>query len=171
MRFTAPLFLLLLLLAPLTAWMGWPAKGPARRRESVSLILRLTILVCLILSMAGLEIVRSGNELSVVFLMDVSDSMPQDAIDTETAFIQNAVEAMGPDDQAAIILFGADALVDRPMSPVNKLAFISSVPITNQTDLAAAIRLGMALFPSGTARRMVILSDGAETSGDAKAAA
>lgn len=171
MRFTAPLFLFLLLLVPLTAWIGWPAKGAARRRESVSLILRLTILLCLILSMAGLEIVRSGNELSVVFLMDVSDSMPQDAIDTEMAFIQNAVEAMGPDDQSAIILFGSDALVDRPMSAVNELSVISSVPITNQTDLAEAIRLGMALFPAGTARRMVILSDGAETSGDAKAAA
>lgn len=171
MRFTEPLFLFLLLLALLTAWIGWPAKGAARRRESVSLILRLAILLCLILSMAGLEIVRSGDELSVVFLMDVSDSMPQDAIDTETAFIQNAVEAMGPDNQSAIILFGSDALVDRPMSAVNELSVISSVPITNQTDLAEAIRLGMALFPSGTARRMVILSDGAETSGDAKAAA
>jgi Mg-chelatase subunit ChlD len=171
MRFTAPLFLFLLLLVPLTAWMGWPAKGQARRRESVSLILRLVILLCLIFSMAGLEIVRSGNELSVVFLMDVSDSMPQEAIDSEIAFIQDAVSAMGPDDQSAIILFGSDALVDRPMSAVNELSVISSVPITNQTDLAEAIRLGMALFPSGTARRMVILSDGAETSGDAKAAA
>jgi Mg-chelatase subunit ChlD len=171
MRFTAPLFLFLLLLVPLTAWMGWPAKGPAWKRESVSLSLRLVILLCLILSMAGLEIVRSGNELSVVFVMDVSDSMPQEAIDSEIAFIQNAVSAMGPDDQSAIILFGSDALVDRPMSAVNELSVISSVPITNQTDLAEAIRLGMALFPSGTARRMVILSDGAETSGDAKAAA
>jgi Mg-chelatase subunit ChlD len=171
MRFTAPFFLFLLLLVPLTAWMGWPAKGPARKRESVSLTLRLVILLCLILSMAGLEIVRSGNELSVVFVMDVSDSMPQEAIESEIAFIQDAVSAMGPDDQSAIILFGSDALVDRPMSAVNELSMISSVPITNQTDLAEAIRLGMALFPSGTARRMVILSDGAETSGDAKAAA
>lgn len=170
MRFTAPLFLLLLLLVPVTAWMGWPAKGPARRRESVSLILRIAILLCLILSMAGLEIVRSGSDLAVVFLMDVSDSMPQEAIDSEAAFVAQAIESMGPDDQSAIILFGADALVDRPMSSVNELALISSVPITNQTDLAEAIRLGMALFPSGTARRMVILSDGAETSGDAKAA-
>src|SRR6188474_1562089 len=111
MRFTSPLFLLFLLLVPLTAWMGWPAKGPARRREAVSLILRIIILLSLILSMAGLEIVRSGSELSVVFLMDVSDSMPQDAIDTETAFIQNAVQSMGADDQSAIILFGSDALV------------------------------------------------------------
>src|SRR5690242_19894178 len=143
MRFTAPLYLFLLLLVPLTAWMGWPAKGPARRRESVSLALRILILLSLILSMAGLEIVRSGNELAVVFLMDVSDSMPQDAIDAETIFVQNAVESMGADDQAAIILFGSDALVDRPMSAANELAVISSVPITNQTDLAEAIRLGM----------------------------
>src|SRR5687767_13101785 len=99
MRFTAPFFLFLLLLVPLTAWMGWPAKGPAQKRESVSLTLRLVILLCLILSMAGLEIVRSGNELSVVFVMDVSDSMPQEAIDSEIAFIQNAVSAMGADDQ------------------------------------------------------------------------
>lgn len=171
MRFTTPLFLVLLLLVPLTAWMGWPAMGPARRRESVSLILRIAILLCLILSMAGLEIVRSGSELAVVFLMDASDSMPQEAIDSETAFVAQAIESMGPDDQSAIVLFGSDALVDRPMSAANQLALITTVPITNQTDLAEAIRLGMALFPSGTARRMVILSDGAETSGDAKAAA
>jgi Mg-chelatase subunit ChlD len=170
MRFTSPLFLILLLLVPLTAWMGWPAKGPARRRETVSLILRTVILSCLILSMAGLEMIRSGNELAVVFLMDVSDSMPQEAIDSETAFVQQAIESMGADDQSAIVLFGADALVDRPMSAANQLALISSIPITNQTDLAEAIRLSMALFPSGMARRMVILSDGAETSGDAKAA-
>jgi Mg-chelatase subunit ChlD len=171
MRFAAPFYLILLLLVPLTAWMGWPAKGPARKRETVSLILRITILICLILSVAGLEIVRSGNELAVVFLVDVSDSMPQEAIDSEVAFVQGAIESMGADDKAAIVLFGADALVDRPMSAANQLALITSVPVKNQTDLAEAIRLGMALFPSGTARRMVILSDGAETSGDAKAAA
>jgi Mg-chelatase subunit ChlD len=171
MRFTSPLFLLLLLLVPLTAWMGWPAKGPARKRETVSLILRTIIMLCLILSLAGMEMVRSGNELAVVFLMDVSDSMPQEAIASETAFVQQAIESMGADDQSAIVLFGADALVDRPMSAANQLALISSTPITNQTDLAEAIRLSMALFPSGMARRMVILSDGAETSGDAKAAA
>ncbi|MCC7119805.1 MAG: VWA domain-containing protein [Anaerolineales bacterium] len=169
-RFTAPLYLLLLLLAPLAVWMGYPAKA-ARRRETVSLILRVSILLCLIFSIAGLEIVKSGDNLAVVFLMDVSDSMPEEALQAEASFVQSAISAMGPDDQSALVLFGADALVDRPMSAVNELAAITSVPITNQTNLAEAIRLGMALFPSGAARRMVILSDGAETSGDAKAAA
>jgi Mg-chelatase subunit ChlD len=171
MRFTSPLLLLLFLLVPLTAWMGWPSPGAGRRREFTSLTLRAVIIVCLILSLAGMEIVRAGDELAVVFLMDVSDSMPQQAVDSEVLYIRNAIESMSPDDRSAIILFGADALVDRPMIPVNELGLISSVPVTNQTDLAEAIRLGLALYPSGAARRMVILSDGAQTTGDARAAA
>jgi Mg-chelatase subunit ChlD len=171
MRFTSPLLLIFLLLVPLAAWMGWPARGAARRREVISLILRLTILLCLILSLAGLETVQRGDNLAVVFLMDVSDSMPQEAIGTEAAYVRDALRLMKPDDRSALILFGADALVERSMSPVRELEAITSAPVTNQTNLAEAIQLGLALFPSGYAKRMVILSDGVQTSGDALEAA
>ncbi|MCJ7433109.1 MAG: VWA domain-containing protein, partial [Anaerolineales bacterium] len=171
MRFTSPLYLLLLLLIPLAVWIGLPSSGQARKREMTSLILRVAIILCLIFAMAGLEIVQSGNNLAVVFLVDVSDSMPGQAISSEVEFIREALKSMSADDKAAIILFGADALVERPMSSLNELASITSVPVTNQTDLAEAIQLGLALFPSGYAKRMVILSDGAETTGDALNAA
>ena len=170
MRFTSPFFLLLLLLVPIVVWMGWPARGPARRRELASLTLRLAIVLSLIFALAGTEILQSGKDLAVVFLMDVSDSMSEEAIAVEVNYVRSALEAMGPDDRSAIILFGADALVERPMSPVKELSTITSAPITNQTDLAEAIQLGLALFPSGYAKRMVILSDGAQTSGDAREA-
>ncbi len=171
MTFTSPLFLLLLLLAPLIAWVGWPALGPGKKREIVSLALRLVIFACLVLSLAGMEVVRGGDDLAVVFLVDVSDSMPPAAVTAEMDYLRQALAAMGPDDQAAIVLFGADALVERPMRPGAELGVIASAPVTNQTDLDEAIRLGLALFPPGAARRMVILSDGAQTSGDALAAA
>lgn len=171
MRFTAPFFLLLLLLVPLAVYIGAPSKSSSRRRELLSLGLRLIIILCLIFAIAGLEIVQSGNNLAVVFLVDVSDSMPQQAVDSEVNYIREALKSIGADDKAAIILFGADALVERPMSALNELADITSVPITNQTDLAEAIQLGLALYPSGYAKRMVILSDGAETTGDALNAA
>jgi Mg-chelatase subunit ChlD len=170
MRFTAPFFLLLLLLVPVIVWMGRPSSGPGRGRELVSLILRLVIILCLVFALAGLEVVQSGNDLAVVFLVDVSDSMPQAAVTAEVEYVRAALEAMSPDDQSAIILFGADALVERPMSSARELSAITSVPITNQTDLAEAIQLGLALFPSGYAKRMIILSDGAQTSGDAQEA-
>jgi len=137
----------------------------------LSLILRLIIILCLIFSLAGLEIVQRGNDLAVVFLVDVSDSMPLEAVSAEVDYVRRALEAMSPDDQAAIVLFGADALVERPMSPVKELSSFTSAPITNQTDLEEAIQLGLALFPSGYAKRMIILSDGAQTSGDALEAA
>ena len=167
MRFTTPLLLLLLLLVPVAVWMGKPAKGPGRTREIVSLILRVIIILCLVFSLAGLEIVQRGDALAVVFLVDVSDSMPPAAINAEVEYVRIAVEAMSPDDQSAVVLFGADALVERQMSAAKELSAFTSAPITNQTNLEEAIQLGLALFPSGYAKRMVILSDGAQTSGDA----
>ncbi len=171
MKFTSPLFLVLLLLVPVIAWMGWPAAGPARKREFSSLALRLMIVILLIFSLAGIEIVRSGNNLAVVFLVDVSDSMPDEAVSAELIYLRSALDGIGPDDQAAVVLFGADAVVERSMLAGSELGQITSAPVTTQTDLAEAIRLGLALFPSGSARRMVILSDGAQTTGDALKAA
>ncbi|MDD2921909.1 MAG: VWA domain-containing protein [Anaerolineales bacterium] len=174
MRFASPLYLSLLLLIPLAVYLGWHGgkfRDPARRREVISLILRSIIILCIVLAIAGLEIIKSGDNLAVVFLADVSDSMPEQAINGEVTYIREALKSIGADDKSAIILFGADALVERPMSALKELSSITSVPVTNQTDLAEAIQLGLALFPSGYAKRMVILSDGAETTGDAFAAA
>ncbi len=166
MTFTSPLALLLLLLLPLFLWAGRVAQDSILRHA-----LRLVIVLCLVLSLAGLEIARGGDELAVVFLVDVSDSMSEEAIAAEMNYLRQALAGMGPDDQAAIVLFGADALVERPMLPGGALGLVTSAPVTTQTDLAEAIRLGLALFPSGPARRMVILSDGAQTTGDALKAA
>jgi Mg-chelatase subunit ChlD len=168
MTFTSPFFLFLLLLLPLFVWISG---FPTQRRERISLLLRLAIVLCLILSLAGLELRRGGNELAVVFLVDVSDSMPAEAVSAEMDYLRAALLAMGPDDQSAIVLFGADALVERAMLAGGELGLVTSAPVTTGTDLAEAIRLGLALFPSGAARRMVILSDGAQTSGDALKAA
>ena len=189
MRFTTPLALLLLLLLPvfallampsLTGWREQRAGGgrwfrlnwqQVSSRELLSLLLRLAIALALILALAGLELVRHSDQLAVVFLLDASDSMPPSAQAAAGHYIQQSMQAMRPDDQAAVVVFGGDALVERNMSPVRQLAPVSSAPNPNQTNLAAAIRLGLALYPPGAARRMVILSDGVATTGDAQAAA
>ncbi|GAB4544272.1 MAG: VWA domain-containing protein [Anaerolineales bacterium] len=172
MTFTSPFYLILLLLLPLTVYLGWQGgKLAARKREVLSLTLRSLILLALILALAGLEVVRRSDSLALVFLVDVSDSMSQQAVESETTYIREALKAMRADDKAAVVLFGADALVERPMSALTELADFASIPISTQTNLAEAIQLGLALYPSGYAKRMVILSDGAETSGDALTAA
>jgi uncharacterized membrane protein len=180
MGLSAPVFLLLLIALPLFVGLGWPSRGPSRRREIVSLALRLLMVLGLILGLAGLEIRRQTEALSVVFLVDDSDSMRVPvAAGNVTAtprllaleYVRQALKEMGPNDQAGLILFGGDAVVERPLSASSELEGITSKVTSLQTDLAGAIRLGLALLPSDTARRLVILSDGAETSGDAFEAA
>ncbi len=155
-------------------WLARPRVGGWSRRrwrDWVSVGLRIIILVLVVLSLAGIQIVRSADELAVVFLVDASDSINQEQAAQAETYVRSAIETMGPNDQTAVILFGANALVDRPMSGLAELAPITTVPQSLQTDIAKAVRLGLALFPAGSARRLVVVSDGQPTVGDVEEAA
>lgn len=167
MRFTNPLALLLLLTLPALAVLGRPSRGPGRRREMASLVLRFLLVLCLILALTGLETVRPVDDLAVVFLMDVSDSVPPEAQAAGLEYMRRAVEEMGLDDRWALVVFGKEALVERSMTSSPTMSTPTSVLDTSQTDLSAAIRLALALFPPDAAPRLVILSDGAVTTGNA----
>jgi uncharacterized membrane protein len=171
MTFTFPLALLLLLLLPLTAYIGYPRQPYRRPRDLTSLILRLLILLLLIFAISGAQVVRSADKLAVVFLVDVSDSIDPDTQDAQFDYVRQAIENMNVNDSAGIVLFGGNAVVERQVSAVAELGNIQSAPVTSNTDLAEAIRLGLALFPTDAARRLVVLSDGRPTVGDTEAAA
>jgi len=179
MSFTTPAALLLLVALPLVAWLVWPGKRrgggrPRPRSGWVGLVLRLLILTLIILSLAGAQLARAVDDLAVVFLVDASDSMSRESVAAAEAFVRQAVEAMGPDDRAGIVLFGANALVEQPLrrfESAGDLPPFASQPGRLHTDLAKALRLSLALLPSDAARRVVVLSDGAATTGDTAEAA
>ncbi len=172
MSFTTPLALLLLTAVPFLIWAGWPQLRLRRnKRDWLSLGLRLTIVLLIVLALAGAQMVRAADELAVVFLIDASDSISVEQAAQAEQFVRQSLSQMGQNDQAAIILFGGNALVERPMSRLNELNQLSSRPQTLHTNIAEAIRLGLAIYPAGSARRMIILSDGAATLGDTAEAA
>lgn len=171
MRFASPLALLLLLLVPYFVWLGWPRLTHRRRRDSLSLALRLLIVALIIFGLAGLQTVQAADKLAVIFLIDASDSIDASARAQAIAYVQGALHDMTPNDRAGIVVFGRNALVERPASVVDTFEGIASTPVGLETNLAEAIRLGMAMFPPDTARRLVILSDGAQTLGNAMEAA
>ena len=171
MSFANPLALVLLLAIPFVIYIGWPRYAFRRRRDSLSLGLRVIIVLLLALGLAGAQISRAADRLAVIFLVDVSDSIGAGERAAQIEYMREALDSMGPDDLAGIVVFGADAIPERPASPVRELAELRATPNTGHTDLAAAIRLGLAMFPVDAARRMVILSDGRPTIGDTEAAA
>lgn len=171
MSFTTPVALVLLVAIPFVIYLGWPRYAYRRVRDTISLVLRSTILLLLVLALAGLQLVQAADRLAVVFLVDVSDSISQSVLARELEFVRESMETMSPDDLAGVVLFGANATVERQLSVVRELGPVRSTPATSNTDLAEAIRLGLALFPPDAARRMVVLSDGQPTVGDTEAAA
>ena len=147
-------------LAPVI-WLWRRGRSPLPRpRETVSLALRVLVLALLVLALAGLQWVRASDELAVVFLLDVSDSVDVEARARAVAFVRDALAEMGPGDRAALVLFGADALVERPISQARELGELLSIPATAHTDVGSAVRLGLALLPATAQRRLVLLSDG-----------
>ena len=167
MRFTTPLALLLLGLLPLIWYIGFPRLAYRRRRDWVSLILRTIIMVLVVLALAGLQSVRIVDRLAVVFIVDASDSMDEAAKQAQLAYIQAAIAEKPVEDEWAVVLFGADAKIERSLNATFVMDEFATEVNPTQTDIAKAMDTANSLFPADTARRIIILGDGQETQGNA----
>ncbi len=164
MTFSRPLWLLLTLALPLVVWLWQPAGGRWRARGILAM--RVTLLSALILALSGFSISRGNRQLDVVFVLDWSDSLPSEAKAQALAYVQQALARKAPEDRAAAVIFGQDALVEATLSRDTRLQRVASLPRTAHTDLEEALRLALALLPPENARRIVVLTDGAYTTGD-----
>src|SRR5690606_11361072 len=108
MTFTSPLALILLLAIPLVIYVGWPRQRYRRTRDTISTALRVIIVALLAFALAGVEISQSADRLAVVFLIDVSDSLGPDVQEEQIEYVREAMQNMGPDDLAGVVVFGAD---------------------------------------------------------------
>src|SRR5439155_26514548 len=138
--------LLALALVPLAWWIGRHSVAALpRARRRVSHVVRAVLITLLVLALAGLQWVQAVDTLSVVFLLDRSDSVGPAQQAASAAFVRQAIAGMSERDRAGVIAFGADALVERPVNADRTLGEITSKPATTFTDLAEALRLGLAL--------------------------
>src|SRR5437667_10919134 len=90
---------LLLVLVPLVIYLSRTRLGLLRRgRRRFSLGLRLVVITLLVLALAGVEVVRAADRLSVVFLVDRSDSVGADQKAQQEQYLREAVAQMGERD-------------------------------------------------------------------------
>lgn len=162
--------LLAFLLIPLWALAFYAPRRLPRGRFWLSLGLRTALLLTLIGSLAGAQLVRRVDQLSTVFLVDSSDSVGPESRARAEEWIRGALQTMPLGDRAAIVVFGENALVERAPSPEKGLRRLLSAPVTSRTNIEEALSLGLALLPADTQKRLVLLSDGGENAGDARAA-
>jgi uncharacterized membrane protein len=172
LTFITPAALALLPLLPLMwAFALLTPRRLAPWRFWLGLLLRSLMLAALILSLAGAQLVQPISTLTTVFLIDASDSVAPVQQERAKDYVDQALQSMPPADKAAVVVFGANALVERAPGSLAALGNIGSAPVTTRTNLQDAIQLGLALLPAESQKRIVLLSDGGENSGRAADAA
>ena len=166
-----PIWLLLVpLLIPPLIWASYRSlAGLGRARRAVAILFRASVVTLIVLALAEAQMVRRVDTMTTLFLLDVSQSIPRDRLAPMLRYVNEAVRAhKRQGDLAGVIAFGKAPEGREPPPPFTpELTGIESTVDGEYTDLAAAIKLGLATYPEDTARRMVVVSDGNDNRGNA----
>jgi Ca-activated chloride channel homolog len=137
-----------------------------RRRRRIVLACRLLQVACLVLAIGGLRWERERDEVCVLFAIDASRSVPDEARAAALEKVRAATDVMRADDQAGIIVFGRQPLIESAPQAGLRPEALRSQPDPDYTDIASLVRLAAGVFPEGLRRRLVIFSDGNENRGN-----
>src|SRR5215468_10454553 len=172
LQFTHPIYLLLLL--PALGWVFWYAfKSDVQVsawRKWMALIIRTIVVLAIIFAIAGLQWLLPIEGMNVFFVLDRSDSVPAEQQETAKNYINATSKLKKNSDKVGVIVFGTDASIETTPNSAVDLQKIQAVVGTERSDLAAAIRLGTAAFPETGQKRLVLVTDGNENTGDAMSA-
>lgn len=167
MRFTHSGYLLLLpALIPLLIWIY--AKK-TNRLPKLSFTLRLLIIVLLVLALSGLQVASGKRNKAIIFVVDRSDSAaPIDKSGALTS-INKIASTLAPEDEAGIVVFGKDAVIEQRLQRNLRISDIQSTPPATGTNISKGLSLARAMLSlrPDAQKRIVLMSDGNQTSRDA----
>ena len=168
--FGAPWYLLLLLLLPFlyfSSRQSLTGLSPTRRR--FALFLRVTVFVFLVLALSELRFLKANQSLTVVFVLDRSESVPAEQREAARRYVVGKALERDPalDDRVGVVTFGKRAGIEWiPKTEDLDIESFLTLIEPQGTDISAAIRLAAAAFPEESAKRIVLLSDGNQNRGD-----
>lgn len=166
-EFASPLWLVLLPLAGVWIYLHIRKNGVLSAfQKKLYTALRSVVCLLLILAMASPTAVLTAKDTATVFAVDRSASV-RDSLETAEDFLQEAEENRPSGETAGVVAFGASASVEQlPSEDTDLAAGLMSAVDQGGSDLAGAVGLAQSLLPERSAKRVVLLSDGKETTGD-----
>ena len=170
--------LVLLWILPAAALLFWAQRRslhpmpPGRRRAL--LVVRILCVLLVLLALAAPAWELETKDETVIFVLDHSKSLGAEGMADAQTRTNGLLAELPSGTRVGIISAGASTRVLRPVGTSHDPVTLDADLATSdghQTDLAAAVALASGLFPPGTARRLVLVSDGLETRGDLLSAA
>lgn len=156
--------LVLVLLLLILEWICYVKQ--MRYRGKFYLCVRLFLMALVILSLTGITINRRGSADTTIFLVDLSKSNEQN-LEAMNRDLSGMIEKMPGKNRYGLVAFGKDAVVDQFLTQEKHFAGILSKPQQAATNIEDAILKGISMIPENAAGRLVVLTDGKETKGNA----
>jgi Mg-chelatase subunit ChlD/uncharacterized membrane protein len=170
LSFAFPAALLLVLVLPALVWLGWPRLRylpPVRRWAALGV--RLIGAALLAVALAGPAVRQPDDGRNVVFVVDVSSSVAPETQAQAFDWVRRAEAARGAHDRSALVVVDDRATVVRPLGVDGGEARpVAARSSAGGTNLAEALRVARGLLPTSGQRRVVLLTDGWETTGRAE---
>ena len=174
LRFDEPWWLLVGALAIPAFWIAlrW-LRGMSRWRAWSVALFRASLLIVAGAALAGASMVQRAERVATIALVDVSESVRRDAagpaLDLARRWIDALAQEMAPDDSLGVVAFADRAVA--AAAPVrggpDAADLTLDLDLGSGTNIARAIELAAAMAPPDARARLVIISDGVETTGDA----
>jgi uncharacterized membrane protein len=176
----SPRMLGIALLAPYFLWMiGRSLADLPLPQRILSVVLRIAFVAMLALGLSRLARTATTQKVCTVYLVDVSESVPDAALADAKAEIQKGLDAKASDGLVRVITFARRPRVvpladDAKQAPeIERHEPLSSgdpkkpkLGLGAATDIESALQLAYGLYPAGYLRRAVLLTDGVQTDGD-----
>ena len=157
-----------------TVWIWWMHVagfgGLGRVRSLVALGVRLALAGLFVILLAQPRAVRTSDELSVVYAVDVSDSISDGSTTRALEFVARTASKKPPKDGAGLVIFGKNAAVEFkadtkvPLEGGNVI--VNSLIDKEATNIEQGLSLAAAMLPEDKQGRIVLISDGMQTEGD-----
>jgi uncharacterized membrane protein len=135
---------------------------PASRR--LCLVIRAVILSLLVLALVGINLLVPSRKVATMFVVDHSASVSPEARAEADRFVAESMRFAGGNLAGVTGFAGSPSLWLPPTSDTSIPNAWPALASPNATDTARALEFAAALLPAETHRRIVLLSDGNDTS-------
>lgn len=162
-----PIILLLLLTLPAAYLLYRRLAAATSLRSLLALAGRSLTLVLLVLALSRMATAVDTDRVNLLFVLDRSDSLDDLTQGAALETFRSSLEGMGQSDTTGLVVFGRGASVElTPRDSVGEVSLTSAVE-SSTTDISGALHTAMAALPEEGVNRIVLMTDGNQTRGDA----
>ena len=136
-----------------------------RKFTSAAAVTRIALALLLILACIGISLPGRHKKTATIFVVDLSDSCYAN-VDEMREYLKEKIKEMPSDNEYAILTFGKNSMSEQFLTDQATFVDFGTSPEGSATDIESAVMNAAAMIPDSYSGRIVILTDGEETSGD-----